>query len=516
MDKLRQKAGKCLAYLLILCMLAANAACEQKGDEISDPDNPDTVTNTLPTPTPLPTDKFFGLAWTQETPFDPLTTQSSLNIDLSSLLYDSLFLVHNDLSFENSLCQSYETAGNDYTLHLEKNVKFHSGIKLKAQDVVYTIDRILSNKDSAFYSRISDIYSAKASDDYTVIISLKKPSAGLPALLDFPIIRDGTGTDNIADGTGRYQLAKDGGAYYLKAFGGRTPKKELPYSRIELTNITTMDELADAFETGAVDYTAVNILGAPLVAIISSYQTISCPTDTMQYLGFNRYSIFSNANIRQAVGLLIDRTTLCSDSLAGAAVPSDNYFPPETVYSSGSEGSVYDSGKAKKMLAGSGITASSPVSVSLIVCSDNETRVNAANYIAKSLTEAGLKTEVKPLASDDYIKALRNGNYDLYYARTKLTADWNLTVMAGSGGALNHARLSTWELDTALNTYVQASGDARVAAAKTVETLMEAELPYLVLCYEYRRVYLRTDIVTNASPSISDLFAGMTEWEKGT
>src|SRR5262249_56360182 len=62
---------------------------------------------------------------------------------------------------------------------MRKGVKFHDGTEVKAQDVVYSLDRILAlgKGASSLFKTMIDPGAAKAVDDYTVEFSLRKPSA---------------------------------------------------------------------------------------------------------------------------------------------------------------------------------------------------------------------------------------------------------------------------------------------------------------------------------------------------
>jgi peptide/nickel transport system substrate-binding protein len=76
--------------------------------------------------------------------------------------------------------------GKTYTFNIRKNVKFHNGDVLTAQDVVATYHKIIwpakgvASARKAFYSMVESV---TAPDDYTVVFKLKYPSgAFIPAL----------------------------------------------------------------------------------------------------------------------------------------------------------------------------------------------------------------------------------------------------------------------------------------------------------------------------------------------
>jgi peptide/nickel transport system substrate-binding protein len=92
-------------------------------------------------------------------------------------------------NFVCDLCTEMPKAadgGKSYTFHIRKDVKFHNGTPLTAQDVVATYKKIIfppagvPSARKAFYVMVDSV---SAPDDYTVVFKLKYPSgAFIPAL----------------------------------------------------------------------------------------------------------------------------------------------------------------------------------------------------------------------------------------------------------------------------------------------------------------------------------------------
>lgn len=77
------------------------------------------------------------------------------------------------------LAESWDVSddGLTYTFHLRKGVKFHDGTELTAEDVAFSMDRMLSlGKGFAWlWKDVLDVGDTEAVDDYTVAFHLNKP-----------------------------------------------------------------------------------------------------------------------------------------------------------------------------------------------------------------------------------------------------------------------------------------------------------------------------------------------------
>ena len=76
---------------------------------------------------------------------DPALFWSTIDIFMSLAWYDNLIMIQPDLSRKPMLATSWE-ANDDltsYTFHLREGVKFHDGRDFKAEDVLFTFNRIL-------------------------------------------------------------------------------------------------------------------------------------------------------------------------------------------------------------------------------------------------------------------------------------------------------------------------------------------------------------------------------------
>ena len=70
--------------------------------------------------------------------------------------------------------------------------------------------------------------------------------------------------------------------------------------------------------------------------------------------------------------------------------------------------------------------------------SENSSKVAAAQRIVDQLSGAGVSISLERLSWTDYLAALERGDFDLYLAEVRLTADFDLTQLVGTRGGLNY------------------------------------------------------------------------------
>ena len=98
--------------------------------------------------------------------------------------YDADYKPVPDLATEVPTTQNggITDGGRVWTFHIRHNVKWNDGQPLTAQDVAYTYNRILRQKLGMYIGYFTGVTKVEAPDDYTVVITSKKPNAVLTAL----------------------------------------------------------------------------------------------------------------------------------------------------------------------------------------------------------------------------------------------------------------------------------------------------------------------------------------------
>lgn len=142
-------------------------------------------------------------------------------------LYDTLVFPNLDGSIRPHLAEKWDISDDflAYTFYLRKDVKFHNGDELTAEDVVFSTERLfdigegfaylLQTKDSQG-NIVSGIESVKAVDDYTVEFNLVRPFGPfVPALVRLYILNKSQVMENIDKSDTMYGEMGDYGKTWL-------------------------------------------------------------------------------------------------------------------------------------------------------------------------------------------------------------------------------------------------------------------------------------------------------------
>ena len=118
---------------------------------------------------------------------DPISLDPHTDSNFSALqafehIYESLVQYDEKMGIIPCLAQSWEiqNGGKTWVFHLRPNVKFHNGQPMTADDVQYTINRVLDPKTaSPWFSWFDQVQDVRVLDPLTVQVNMKSPYPGL-------------------------------------------------------------------------------------------------------------------------------------------------------------------------------------------------------------------------------------------------------------------------------------------------------------------------------------------------
>lgn len=469
---------------------------------------PTPVPTPAPTPTPAPVAREFVLPCYAAASLHPITGESKTNFALSSLVYEGLFRLNNVFEPEAVLCQAYSCSENGLTwIFTPADRRFSDGSPVTAAEVASSL--LLAKESSLYASRLTDVRSIRAVDGQ-VILTLSRPRGGLPALLDIPIVKEqGEGLPPL--GTGRYLYSKEENDTVLLRTG--VGADALP-ERISLADMWGADDLISAFDTHEISLVTADLTGTDSLGYSGDYEAWDYPTTHMVYLGFRTDQGFCrDAVLRSAISRTLDRETIVTALYSRHAVAAALPCHPESsgYHHQTAQSLSYDLSLAQQILTEGGYTLSdeglhkgrSRVRLTLLVNTDNATRLSVANYLAQEMEKLGLAVTVKGLPWADYLTALKTGSFDLYLGETLLPGDFDLTPLLEPKGTLNYGRWSDRETTALLAALRQTQQEGAPFALHFAQIL-----PFAPICFKNHSVLTQWGQVTGLTPTRGDPFAG--------
>lgn len=463
----------------------------------------------------------FTMAYHKDHTLDPVTCGEGIQQDVAALLYEPLFRLSPSFEPEPVLCESLEwdESGLVCTLTLRQDALFQGGGALTAKDVVETLQRAAASERYAY--RLRNVSSIAANRAGQVVITLLEPNRGLPSLLDIPIVKSGTADQIAPVGTGPYLFVSENGEEYLTADPGWWQQKKLPVEKISLIHAKDRATAMYLFSSRRAELLTVDPTD-DLTAVAGQYETAYQPTTVLQFIGFNTVAgVFSNAEARAAFSRAIPRQTLAEVQMAGLGTAAQFPFSPlSPLYPAGME-TAYNRDESLAALAALAVPPENaeeeeqeetPAPLVLLVNEEDAFRMTSARFIADSLSPAGgWKIEVRALPWEEYLAALSEGAFDLYFGEIRLTADWDLRDLLGTGGPANYGGYTDETMDVLLQgfaTGVDREGNARMLAAR-----MLAEAPIAPVCFKNYTVLTHPGVVEGLSPAPSGTFYHLEGWK---
>lgn len=385
--------GKALALIVALC-LGSGLGCKRTGqppapgaeatpsssESCAGAEITQGVTNLPPLPGEKPSD---GDRLVRRLEAEPATLNPVISNDQSERdvnYYTMESLLDMDLTtgeLKPLLAEKWEVAEDKvtFTFHLRHDVTFHDGAPLSADDVIYSIDRIMDPKVDAasLRSYFVDCESYQKLDDYTVVIKWKKPYfkalemvAGVP-IVPKHILDDGTDFNRHPYGrhpvgTGPYKFAAwdTGQKIALERYSGYWGEKP-HFDRVQFKIITNDDVGLQVLQKGDLDFIERVRRVQWLTQTVSKeftdrFTKLHYNYPSYSYIGWNmRNPLFQDKRVRQAMTMLLNRELMLKEIFYCLGRIATGPFYYTTPYADPAiKPYPYDPQQASKLLAEAG------------------------------------------------------------------------------------------------------------------------------------------------------------------
>lgn len=505
---------------------------------------------------------------------NPLNTENNSYYHFSKLIFEGLFEFDNDLNVVSQLAESYRIKDNGRTIEvkLRDDVLWHDGEKLKAEDVVFTVNTIKYANNNSSYgqlfseamgshapSNIRTIMDISIQDDRNIVINFDKGFSNNLEVLTFPIIpkhiftRE---TENNSDfaraleidnykviGTGPFKFESYEKMKQIILKSNDRYREGKPYiDEIIGRVIGTEEDILTAFETGQINMATTIGVDWEKYSQNNRINILEYISPNYEFLGFNfSKEIFSGEdgqNLRRAIAYGIDRQAIIETVYLGHGTQTDVPIHPDSWLASEESNSFgYNLDAAKQELKkigwedrdGDGILEDSNgtnISLSILTNSYNLIRSKTAQMIKADLLKLGIVVNIESEdVKDDLIKEdigaqwmkvneqISKGDYDI------VLLGWNLSVIPELSFAFHSSQIpyntnmikySNGEMDEMLEeTFLKGTREEKIKSYEKLQKLIVTDLPYVSLFFKNKALLVDSKIVGDLNPVFFNPYKGI-------
>lgn len=488
-----------------------------------------------------------------------LAGANDLDVDISRLVYSSLFRLDQNLQLQNDLATGYTLSENnqEYTVQLRSDVTWHDGERFTADDVVFTIRSIQTPEYGSPLESAFQGVEVQKIDDTTVLFKLSQPYAPFLTSLTVGIVPEHV-WESIAPknaalaeqtlkpvGTGPYKFAeiatrrKTGDITSMRLLRNTSYYGQYPHlDEVNFVFFPTHEEAIQELAAGNVD--GIGFLPLQLLEKVQRQRTIDIRRLLLpQYFGlfFNQQKndILSDAGVRNALSLGLDRDALVKEALANEGEPLHLPIPPGIfAFNDGIPTPAYDPEVAKQNLEDAGwkdadqdgIREKNDTRLHLkITTTDWPEYVRTAEIVQQQWQAIGVETEIQHYGAGTIQQtAVRPREYEILLFGEILNAQpdpypfWHSTQTRNPG--LNFALFKNAEVDKLLEVARKTiNDDERKEKYQEFQGMILDLKPALILYRPYYLFATNDDvhgIELKYAGLPSDRFNGIENWHVRT
>lgn len=391
--------------------------------------------------------------------FNPYKETNPANLQTLNLVYESLFTYDEELRVVPLLAQSYEISdgGKKITVSLKDGVKWHNGDEFFANDVIYTINLILSSQ--SIYSK-GIIDKAEVIDKKTVCITFIKPQINAPEKLMFPVIK----SDELI-GTGPFEfIGKESvDTYGFSRFEEYHGKKGETRS-IRMINCPDENAVERLFDIGEADVLTCCTFDYAAFNARDDIKMYDYSKNKFLYIGVNfNNSIFQSKNTRKALLYIPDKKeisdkvmnkkVLCSDFPLN---PKSFLYPEDLEYKKDNE-------YAQELLLKDGWIRVDGIFSKIIDESVQKFKINMlikdtqemnmiSRVIEKNFDNFGIECDVLAKPDTEFEECVKNKEYDIFIDDINLLGSGDFSQLTDEGNIFGYLSSELEQLTQTIKT----------------------------------------------------------------
>ena len=500
-------------------------------------------------------DDVFSLNSNSQRSFNPLIATNRSNQLICALVYENMLEVDNDFNIIKNLIIDW-SANEDYTywtFTIDQGHTFHDGTPVTARDLRYSLDRAVTS--DRFKGRFAS-YQGASYDEYTLYVSLGIGDSQLPKLLNIPVVQYGTYADDYPMGSGPYMYnedhtqllayegyigypievtAEDGGDD--DTIGVQVTHDENishPIDVIYIKEYTDAQSALDAFESSLIDVVINDPSSYTNLGYADTNEIHTYSTTNMHYVVINEAGALGRySNFRYALNFAFDRENLVTLLHGNGVASSVAMYPTCDIYPTDLANSLnYDLTTCLAVLDNAGVRdydddgrleymSGSPQKVELnfVVCSDSSAKTGVVRRFAEDMDSIGITVNVSEMNWDDYMAAIEEGNYDLYYGEIRLRNDFDLTELLqvrskdNESTNLNYSNSTDISYEQYIKAYLAATDMERAAAYQQLAELVSLNAMLIPIGFEKQQIICHRGVVKGIDANLGNPLYNFINWE---
>lgn len=474
-------------------------------------------------------DNVFSLNYNADFSLNPILATNHSNQLICDLVYENM--VELDDNFE--VIPNVLDAGlpNDtatyWTFTIQPGHVFHDGTPVTGQDIRYSLERAVATQDR-FRGRFAS-YQGSGYDETHFYVTLGIGDTQFSKLLNIPIIKSGTMDDKPPVGSGPYTYFVEDGEAFLVAYEGYPGYEDLPLDTIHLVSYNTADEILSNFEDGLIDAVTNDPSSYTNIGYSSSNEIRNFHTTNLHYVMFNEEGLIARySGFRQAMIYAFDRVNFAENLMHGNAVaaalpmhPACADYPAEYAAQL-----AYNLDTVRIVLENAGIRdydddgmleymsgSAQDIDVNFVVCSDSSAKTGVVRRFAEDMAAIGIKVTVRELTWDEYITALEEGDFDMYYGEVKLRNNFDLTELLDPDSSLNYSRSIDTGYVVMINNYLACSPSQRSIVYQQLCEYINSNGALIAIGFEDQQLIVHRGVIRGLNPNIGNPLYDFQHWE---
>lgn len=488
---------KAIISLIISLTLILFSGCQSKSPDTMPEDNTEKSQAS----------ELMSLYLTARENLNPLYADTENDINVFSLIYDSLIYLDSNMNIVPSLAESCVVSPDcksiDFTLR--QDIFWHDGEKFTADDVKYTFDKIKDSKaQSPYFDNLIAVTSVEIKDDYHFRLNLSGAYARIVNLLDFPIIpAHADSIDKTPVGTGQYKYKSGDNQKLVLTKNTLWKMGDLPaQENIEVKLLGKSTDQFTLFKTGELDLISVNLQQMSDFGITNKLNFSSFVTPKYEFIGYNFSNrVLADEAVRKAISYAINREEIINEAYLGLGTAVNApILPTAYYYNSDVDKPVQSLEESRKILEeanwsdydGDGILDKEidgilfSLKAGLLVNSDNPMRIAAAKKICQMLSLCGMSITLDTVTWETYTERLSSDNFALFLGGIEFLPSFDHSHF-----------LSSWAIENSQNFMNYSSKEMDKAISKTLSAVSMDECKSAYL--DFQNIFSRENPVTGIS-----------------